>query len=469
MAGHAGASFCPLTDLEHDGGLVNNEKSRLLHYQGTMIEQSAIRPSSLPDTARALSLPAIGVLIGALLIIAGIAYPTYGFGAPSGAAEVSRQLGLIFVAGECGVIAFALANGFSFDRRWRSLSPLARWLFAAWAIGFWWSSAFVSPAPPYAIAFCLVWLVQPLFAVALTHCMRAITLSETHRMSVAISVIMLLFCTMIARHFIFHPDPAATPGKEIIWQLAVPGFVSVRLFGAFCGALLALFVGLILVEDRTGRVGIVHYAVVTLAAGLTIWSGTRAAVLGFAIAMAIIFVMGTRPTWSMFARLVLCTVVAAFLASMLVPYGSPDFMLYHPDDLQTADTVSGGRLSLFTAVFEAFLRGPLIGFGGGASAWALPAGIFPHIQPHNSVLEFLLSWGLVGALPAFGLIAMATIRAHRIAWRLPQAVPFLAMLDCLLVMSLLDGMAHFAQHMMLIMISYAAIFAAEAPMAKSTV
>jgi exopolysaccharide production protein ExoQ len=426
-----------------------------------MITDSAIQPSSRLGNAQLLSLPAIGVLVGTLLILAGFAYPTYGFGAPSGAAEVSRQLGLIFVAGECGVIAFALANGFSFEQRWRSMSRLARWMFAAWAASFWWSSAFISPAPPYAIAFCLVWFVQPLFAVALAHCLSAVTLGETRRMSIIIAAIMLVFCLMIAKHFIFHPDPADTPGKEIIWQLAVPGFVSVRLFGAFCGALLALFVGLILVEDREGRVGIANYVIVTLAAGLTIWSGTRAAVLGFVVAMTIILIMGTRPTWSMFARLVLCTVIAAVLATALNPYGSPDFMLYEYGDMHSSESISGNRLSLWTTVFQAFLGSPIIGFGAGASAWTLPADVFPHIQPHNSVLEFLLSWGLVGALPAFGLVAMATIRAHRIALRVPQAVPFVAMLDCMLVMSLLDGMAHFAQHMMLIMISYAAIFAAE--------
>jgi exopolysaccharide production protein ExoQ len=89
-----------------------------------------------------------------------------------------------------------------------------------------------------------------------------------------------------------------------------------------------------------------------------------------------------------------------------------------------------------------------------------------HVQPHNILLQFLMSWGGPATALALTMMAIVTLKAHIIATQHRIVLPFLMMLDCLLVMSLLDGMTHFAQHLMLIMIGYGAIFGYQRAVSK---
>lgn len=83
-----------------------------------------------------------------------------------------------------------------------------------------------------------------------------------------------------------------------------------------------------------------------------------------------------------------------------------------------------------------------------------------HVQPHNAIVQFLLSWGLIPSIPLLALIGWATWRVHRIARAVPRIVPLVMMLDCLLVMRMVDGMLYFAGFVMLIVTLYALCFAA---------
>ena len=110
-------------------------------------------------------------------------------------------------------------------------------------------------------------------------------------------------------------------------------------------------------------------------------------------------------------------------------------------------------------VIDAIAEYPLLGAGSAASSWALPSTSQQHVQPHNVVLQFLLSWGIFGTAAALFLIARATHKAYIIARSAPLAIPFMAMVCCLLVNALFDGAFYFARHVMLMMIGFGVIFA----------
>jgi exopolysaccharide production protein ExoQ len=406
---------------------------------------------------RIVSLQWLALLIGIPLFAAAFAYPTYNFNTPTGLIEISRQTGLPFLGAECLIIFFAIFTGRDLKGIWQSLPRHIIIASKIWMLCFWWSSVFVSVNPSYAVLFCVGWFLQPLFAISLYATLGTINWVKIDIFTIAISAILATFCLLIAFRFIFHPDPADVPGGAIIWQAAIPGFLSVRLFGAFCGAFLACFVALAMTDDEVPHP--YRYIAISLLTGMTVWSGTRAAVLGFVAAIIIVFLLGSRPKWSTLVSLVSSGLLGALLGVLLIPYGDMAFMLYVVGDGQSADAASGGRFAIWSAVWNTILNSPWIGYGAGASAWTLPSTIFPHIQPHNVILEYLQSWGLVGALPCFWVLGFATIRAHQVALRHQLAIPFIAMLDSLLIMSMFDGMLHFAQHMMLIMISFAIIFA----------
>ena len=410
------------------------------------------------EAAKSLSLPMIGILISALLIFCGFLFSTYTVSLSSPDWETARQLGLPFVIAELAIILFAAKRGFSSYDVWRKFPKNVRYLLIVFLWTFWISSVFVSTVKVVAIAHNLILLVHLIFAAAISHCVGPATAQSVRQMGKWMASGLAVFCIMTAFAFIFHPPLSSMPNSEIVWQFAIPGFISVRLFGAFCGAVFCFLLGVLLIDEERGEVSIWHYLWITLSAGMMIWSGTRAAVVGSCVALCLVVLMfRLRPDKKAVIAMMGSISFAALLAILLVPYGDTNFMLLVLDDHKSVDAVTGGRLNYWTAIWSAYQTVPLLGAGPFATFWILPPGQFTHVQPHNILLQFLISWGILATIPALLLLGIATWRVHRIVHDNRTVLPFLLMLDCLLVMSLFDGMTHFAQHLMLIMICYGVI------------
>ncbi|MCO4090777.1 MAG: O-antigen ligase family protein [Sphingorhabdus sp.] len=407
-----------------------------------------------------LPLLAMGGLISALLVLNGLLFRTYGITMTSPSMEAARQLGLPYVIAEIGTIIYALRRGLDVREVWKQLPRNLRVCAIIFLAFFWVGSAFYSKVTPLAIAQNIIFLIHPLFAIAVYHSVSCVSAQGLRAFAVAVSGGLLIFCGMTASAFLNHPPLSTMPDNMIIWQFIIPGFISVRLFGAFCGAIFCFLLAQLLFDEERGRRGYLPYLWVTLCAAMTLWSGTRNAVLGIAVAMTILLlVYRLRPAnMTSFALLILCAATAFLLATILVPYGDPTFMLIASHDSATAESISGGRASYWSALWSAYKSVPIFGAGPFASYWILPAGEQIHVQPHNIILQFLLSWGLLATVASVAMLPYATWRAHLAALRHRNVLPFLAMLDCLLVMSMFDGMAHFAQPLMLMMICFGVIF-----------
>ena len=403
-----------------------------------------------------LSLAGLATVWGALLIFMGLFYRTYDIAMASVGMEFSRQIGTPILVVEIAVTAFALSNGMILSDYWKRLSTLTRCLLAIFLSTFWVSSVFVSAIPPAAIMLNFGVVVQILFCMSLCHCLALVDRRGLERMRTIFLGTMLIFSVMILYQFVL----ATPPHKMTTWQFAIPGFISVRIFGAVCGALVAYFLMTLLIDEEAHRARSWHYLALAFVLGLVIWTGTRAAVLGVVAALAIAVVFyRIRPAHVVFAKLCATVVVAATVATLLLP-PDPCFSLFQTGDYQSMDTATAGRLELWKVTWNAFLTVPVFGAGPAANSWMMPPDIFPHVQPHNVILQFLINWGLSGALPAFGLLCIATWRAHQIVRTERYLLAVLAMLDCLLVMSFVDGILHFARETMMVMMCYAIIFRA---------
>jgi exopolysaccharide production protein ExoQ len=401
----------------------------------------------------------LGSLIVGLLIFCGFLFWTYTISMPVQSMEMVRQLGLPFIVAELAFILWAATRGFRLDAFWRGLAPYLKWSVLLFLGTFWIGSAFYSEVRPLAVLHNIFMLIQLVFACALAFAVGRFDYEDIHKMATALAAGLLLFCGMTAYAFTFHPPLSSMPNNEIIWQYAVPGFISLRLFGAFCGALFCFLLGVCILADERKKLNFWHIAWMILAAAMVIWSGTRAAVLGaiVATAMAMVF-FRVRPSLKAVAAFCIAIAIATAIALALVPKGDILFLLYTSGDVATGDAATGGRLEYWTSVWNAYLHYPIFGAGPYATGFLLDGGDVVHVQPHNIVLQFLITWGAIATFFALVIMAIATWKVHRIAARHRIILPFLMMLDCLLLMSLLDGMTHFAQPLMLIMISYAAIF-----------
>lgn len=426
----------------------------IAHQSGSSLAQARkIKP---------LALSTLGAVISILLILNGVVFQTYQISMASPPLEAARQFGLLYILAEIGVILYSLRQELDLRALWSGLPRFARYCGIFFVSIFWIGGAIQSESSLFAIVQNIIFLIHALFGLAVYHAVSRVDASGMHKLVIALATGLLIFCGMTAFAFLNHPPLDTMPNNQIVWQFIIPGFISVRLFGAFCGAIFCLLLAQLLLDEEAGPTRRWSYVWLTICATMIVWSGTRNAVLGIAVAMFVMMIFyRLRPNnIKVVMLLILSMVIAVWLAGRLVPYNDPAFMFIAGEDSASVESISGRRASYWSAVWSAYQTVPIFGAGPFASFWIVPEGAQTHVQPHNIVLQFLISWGAPATVCAFALLAFTTWKAHVVALYHRSILPFLAMLDCLLVMSFFDGMFHFAQPLMLIMIAFGVIFSA---------
>lgn len=216
---------------------------------------------------------------------------------------------------------------------------------------------------------------------------------------------------------------------EVPPHLSVPGYTNIRAFGHVCATVIAAAT-LLSVHRQTSRLG-VWAAMATLAMGwcMLFWSGSRAGALAALLGLALLLaVLARHIAWTRLLGAGGAT-LAGMLASALlpVPGGSGSFdmlarlettldaMWYTPSIVEppgtggmteTLDTVSSGRLDLWSWTLGKIAEAPLTGWGylPMSSMEARPHTLY---HSHNIVLEYWLSYGLPAGSVALGALLLA--------------------------------------------------------------
>ncbi|MEP7348752.1 MAG: O-antigen ligase family protein [Sphingorhabdus sp.] len=412
----------------------------------------------IPDTVRAInSAPVlvISLLMGVIMpMVAAWFYPTYTNTMSDPFVEWTRLQEVPFVVCEALIVGWALYRGMEL-RCFASILPrdclIASGIFMA---GLWGSTLFVSKIPATSLMISLSTVVHILFALSVYHLAGNAKKTSVEQFASVLALGLFALAVLTAFRFLTVALLSPVPGNEIEWSSAMPGFISVRHFGSWTGAITAIFAAILLNnrdDAALSRIDLFFF----LSMAMTIWSGTRAAVLAIAISCAIMVVSKWQmPSLRMFGRLSMTTGAAAFLALALIPYGNTAFLLFEYWDtnpIANADQISSGRLSLWGGTYEKWLEAPWFGWGSGSTFWEVFELNWTHTQPHNFILQFLISWGLVGAVGAIWLLARTTAAAHRRVMANTHTWPLLVGLYSLLVMALLEGMLHYPRFIMLIM------------------
>lgn len=408
-----------------------------------------------PNFVRASAPTWLGYTLGLILpLIAAVIYPTYSISMANPGWEITRQLGYVWLLGEMSLIAFARRRGFSLRATWRALPVWVRPTLALFLATFWISSAFVSAQPGFSMALTIGWGLQLIYAAALAHLIAPVPLRDLDRLWHGFAAGLVALAAVTAVHFTWLPSALRGAEHQIDWGNAIPGFISVRLFGSWTGAILALLTGMAWRSEDGEASQRMLFVFTALAFGMMFWTGTRAAVLGWLCVLPIAWALIGRPrSRAALTDLPRYLLLAAIVAVALQPYGHPSFSfadMFDPATNASADSLSSGRLTFWKRSLEVARHYPLLGSGAGSSWWLVPLDGVRHVQPHNALVQFLLNWGAVPTLPALALLVGGTWRAHRAVRRTAELLPFVLMLDCLLIMSLFDGMLHFAQFVLLI-------------------
>lgn len=187
-----------------------------------------------------------------------------------------------------------------------------------------------------------------------------------------------------------------------------PTYWSARLFGAhqFAGALAAL--GLLVIAPPAQREGklLASLSALIVWTGLA-WSGSRAPAVGLAVTLGLWFWRGTPGERRRLLRWVPLLSILALALSY--PLGTPYPQLGWWDAFtRTAqasglEAISSERTRFWSVTLDYALTSPWIGHGADSYLYIHPAQ--NGNQPHNALLQWLLEYGLLGALPLVALVA----------------------------------------------------------------
>ena len=398
-------------------------------------------------------MPVLGVTFGILMpLVSGLIYPTYTNYMPQPWLETTRLLEFPFVAAELVIIVWALATGMDSVRFWRSLSLDTRIALVVFLIGLFVSSILISANPPYSLLISLTTAVHLIFAVSLVHLLRKFGAGGRKLFLLLHGVGLIFLAIYTAWRFEFAPDPSLVPGGQIRWDNAIPGFISVRHLGSWTGAIAAAFAMRILFLRNGTGLNIYHFFYF-ISASFTIWSGTRTAILSM-IVVLVIMVLSLRklPELRHILIAIILTVLAFGAAWMVLP-DHPAFLLYTASDTQSGHNMMSGRDELWAMTWDRWLESPIFGWGSGSTFWEVYIG-WTHTQPHNAFLQFLISWGVVGACGALWLLAKAIRTAHESAVGIGDGIVYLAMLYSLLFQSMFEGMLHYPRFIISIVLLF---------------
>jgi exopolysaccharide production protein ExoQ len=397
-------------------------------------------------------LTCLGIALGVLLpALSAALFPTYMHRMPIPVWEWARLQELPFVALEFAIVVWAIVKGMEFRQIWSNLSRDTRFALGLFVIGLWSSTLLVSRVPLTSIVISATMVIHLLFACSVYFLVgrnREDTLDSFPRWC-GVGLAMLAFLT--AWRFALPPPPSDVFGGKIEWHAAVPGFISVRHFGSWTGAITAMFAALIMARKEQDRLEWVDWFFL-LAMGLTIWSGTRAAILAIGVAGLIQLISSRKlPSLHTLGRLSILTGSSAIIAYLLIPYNQPEFMLIgSASEFSSISAAGTGRVELWTQTLQRWLEAPMFGWGSGSTFWEVFAG-WRHTQPHNFLFQFLISWGIVGTIGAVWLLGRAVVAAHSVVSRSqPELWPLLTCTYALLAMACLEGMLHYPRFVMLI-------------------
>jgi O-antigen ligase len=348
---------------------------------------------------------------------------------------------------------------------YKIMRSLPRWAMAALAIviavalG---TLAFVADDVEPAAVRTAAWLLHLAFGVSIAALVRKGQLDDGGRN--AWRLILYGLCTYFAILMLFVatiPD-----NSRFIWDGFWLGVVNVRQLGFFSAAGYAVAIGVALVA-RDGRGRLVAATAAAALIGISFWTGTRSSILGvfLALGVAVLFVPIARRALSI---IVMAGSLAGGLALGFIHIPPDDdvqvLRFFSPAKQVGARRFDSGRLAMWKATIDAIEERPFFGHGESQFRNNDRKISFGYNHPHNSILQFLYQWGLVGGGLLLMLFGYAWARVVGVARRHPDiGLPALLVTTSLFGMSLIEGSFYHSWPVMMTVFAISVALAADAP------
>ncbi len=188
-----------------------------------------------------------------------------------------------------------------------------------------------------------------------------------------------------------------------------------------------------------------YAAIVAGSLSMTIiaWSGTRSAIIALLFGLVVAF-CSLRLSRSILS-LIFLPITFALAVPLSLVHPAPDPALgvermWSDSAREGMDAKTSGRIELWTGALERVPQQLLFGHGESQFRLMVPANQGKYNHPHNSIIQMLFQWGLVGATCFFALFGWAWFRLWQIAKQQPEiGLPAFMVVSSLFGFSLVEG------------------------------
>lgn len=298
------------------------------------------------------------------------------------------------------------------------------------------ATAFVAPARAAAIMLTAYWLIHATFGLSVAHlCGRVFCAGEL------VEAYMVGFAVFAVEFFAFLrmiPD-----WGSFDWKYGFMAFSHIRHAGYYLAAMATLSMGAMAVSERLGG-WLWAWATASIAFGIALWTGSRGAALAVAgaLVVSVVLVPAVRSVRAWGGSLASMAIAIAVVSQAPA---APNYLLGLARAVRAsgAEDVTTGRLTIWKNVISAIRERPIFGYGEGQMHTVAPFSVMA--QPHDSVLQVTLAWGLVGLACiltltiAYGRRALPAVRHEAGA-----LVPLFMAIIALAILSLYDGSLYYA-------------------------
>ncbi|MBJ7438894.1 MAG: O-antigen ligase family protein [Sphingopyxis sp.] len=285
---------------------------------------------------------------------------------------VTKSLALPVLAIEIAVVLFSFAEGFKLTK---PPNLILAYLALLGTIA--WVGALTAEASDVSILRTSIWMVHIAYALSIANlCVSRIVSAKDiiNSTIIGFAIFAVLFLLFVAlKH---------GPGRS--WIHDIPAYNNIRWFGYYAAATTGLCVWGWLKRQKLPML------VAILALATSLWTGSRGAPTAVVAAYLVAFVLFpfARKGLSTFLLILLAAIILSLGISIVLPLGESALSRFADGD--------SGRMEVWKLAIDGIAQRPWFGWGEAQFNNYISPLIFVH--PHNSVLQILLAWGLVGGL-----------------------------------------------------------------------
>lgn len=297
----------------------------------------------------------------------------------------------------------------------RIFSALLRLQFRTLAFTFCWILSiilvafFSAPNPKVAQVFLPVIMLHALFSLALADRLNSSWSEFGSRFLIAAGFGAAAFCVLT-----YGMMWTVRKSDTFDWLTVGIGVSNVRQLAFYGLTSAAVGAGLIASEEPNGTQErpLLSFLLVSIGSGMCFWSGGRAGVGGLGV--AIVVAVALAPTELRFRavlRLLAASGTGLLISNVWIPDARYGVSRIFEATFANSDGLNGftsNRLLMWQQSLELISARPLLGYGLGQFKFLVPSAMNTFTHPHNSLIQFLFQWGIIGTaavvfmiLPAF--------------------------------------------------------------------